>query len=295
VAGCHWEAGGFVVIRSRLGHHCWIRTVRRAAPLPPSLLDRPSIVVAPHPDDETLGCGGLVALQRRRGVRVTVVFVTDGAGSHAADPQALARQRRGEARTACGVLGVDPDDVYFLGVADGAVAHSLELIADRLTPIAETRLGHQLVLPHPAEPPSDHAATFDAVDRCVRRLGRRTDALLYPVWLWDQWPFTNPLSEPRGRSSRRVILRTAMRHRLGLALHRALDHRLDITDVIEVKRAALDAHASQMSRSPDAESWLTLADIAGGAWLELLLRATELYGLASVGVAAHTHELSRAP
>jgi LmbE family N-acetylglucosaminyl deacetylase len=47
-----------------------------------ALEDRPFIVVAPHPDDESLGCGGLIADACRQGLRGKVVILSDGAGSH---------------------------------------------------------------------------------------------------------------------------------------------------------------------------------------------------------------------
>src|ERR1700731_2508358 len=40
------------------------------------------VVVAPHPDDETLGCGGLIALASQLGRNIQVVFISDGVGSH---------------------------------------------------------------------------------------------------------------------------------------------------------------------------------------------------------------------
>ncbi len=44
--------------------------------------DQPFVVLSPHPDDESLGTGGLIAAACARGQRVDVVLVTDGAGSH---------------------------------------------------------------------------------------------------------------------------------------------------------------------------------------------------------------------
>ena len=45
---------------------------------------RPFVVLSPHPDDESLGMGGLIALARRNHQDVSIVAVTDGAGSHPA-------------------------------------------------------------------------------------------------------------------------------------------------------------------------------------------------------------------
>ena len=52
------------------------------APLEALVGDKGLVVVAPHPDDESLGCGGLIAEARRLGRAVRLVVVTDGCGSH---------------------------------------------------------------------------------------------------------------------------------------------------------------------------------------------------------------------
>jgi LmbE family N-acetylglucosaminyl deacetylase len=51
-------------------------------PLREVLEARPFIVIAPHPDDESLACGGLIAEACRQAIRGKVVIVSDGAGSH---------------------------------------------------------------------------------------------------------------------------------------------------------------------------------------------------------------------
>ena len=59
----------------------------------------PTVVVAPHPDDESLGCGGLLALLRRAGVAVGAVLVSDGTMSHPSSVKFPAAARRGAARS----------------------------------------------------------------------------------------------------------------------------------------------------------------------------------------------------
>lgn len=252
-------------------------------------LGRPALVLAPHPDDETLGCGGLIATKRRLGARVTVVFMTDGAGSHPQLPRAeLAAERRVEAIAACRVLGVEADCVHFLDIPDGQLTLSVDEGVARLEPIVEGLGEVQLVVPHAAEPPADHAVTPLVATRCAERMGRSFDTLQYPVWLWDQWPFTNPLSHPRARTSLPAVARTALRHRLGFGLARSLDVRVDVDDALDLKRAALTEHRTQMEHRDGDGSWLTLGEVAGGAWLDVLLRPTELYGRTTVGRASST-------
>lgn len=83
--------------------------------------DRPLVILAPHPDDETLGCGALLSDAAAQGTRCHVICVTDGAGSHpgsATWPAArLAQARQAELRAACAVLAPEAQ-VTWLGYPD---------------------------------------------------------------------------------------------------------------------------------------------------------------------------------
>jgi len=92
------------------------------------------LVVAPHPDDESLCCGGLIAAARRAGAQVAIAWVTSGGGFRLdamvvqkkarpkyADMRALARRRIDEAQDAARVLGVAADQLFFLGYPDRGV------------------------------------------------------------------------------------------------------------------------------------------------------------------------------
>ena len=90
------------------------------------------VVVAPHPDDETLGCGATIARLRSAGVDVHVVFVTGGDASPAPPGVPAAQMvalRRGEARRALAALGVDEDRIVELGFADGEVTARADAVA----------------------------------------------------------------------------------------------------------------------------------------------------------------------
>ncbi len=83
------------------------------------------LVVAPHPDDETIGAHGLMARLRRRGVAVRVVIVSDGAGSHphsrAWPRRRLVAERRREVRIVLRRIGVTARDIAFLDLPDGGL------------------------------------------------------------------------------------------------------------------------------------------------------------------------------
>lgn len=79
------------------------------------------VVFAPHPDDETLGCGGTVAKEASDGNIVHIVFVTDGRNSHKIvlgiqrnpDPEEVKAIRREDTRTVARLLGVGDDNLTF--------------------------------------------------------------------------------------------------------------------------------------------------------------------------------------
>jgi len=131
----------------------------------------PVLVVAPHPDDEILGCGGAIALHSRRGDRVHVALVTAGEGG--GDGPA----RLDESRASAGGLGAS--DVSCLGIPDGQVGLSGTL-ADMLATLVHKLSPRVVYAPSPFEMHPDHVATLHAT---AGALGVRDDVtlLLYEV------------------------------------------------------------------------------------------------------------------
>lgn len=149
----------------------------------------PCLVLAPHADDESLGCGGTIAAKRSAGIRVVVAVVTDGSLSDrdARHADVVAQVRRREALAACGVLGVSPDDVRFVGLPDGSLEGRHDELVECLNHLlAEVRPCEVLVCswmdPHP-----DHVALNRAIAQAD--LG---GALVrqYLVWAWPSWPLS---------------------------------------------------------------------------------------------------------
>jgi LmbE family N-acetylglucosaminyl deacetylase len=114
------------------------RAAAAAAPLPRLDAGTSLLVVAPHPDDETLCCAGLIQRVLGAGGSVSIVWITSGDGSalttllvghrllpDAAAAQALGARRMREARAAASVLGVPAARQLFLGYPDGGVLRLL--------------------------------------------------------------------------------------------------------------------------------------------------------------------------
>lgn len=142
------------------------------------------VVVAAHPDDETLGAGGLMAAATARGASISVVIATDGEASHPDSPthtpSELARIRRAEVRSAVAVLSPSAA-VRFLGLPDSALA---SCPAQLSTALSEHLVHCTLAIsPWQGDRHPDHAACATAVAEIVSRL---PDARhwQYPIWAW---------------------------------------------------------------------------------------------------------------
>ncbi len=181
------------------------------------------LVIAPHPDDETLGAGGLIAALAAAGGEVTVAFLTDGSGSHVGAPGWSARRVAGvrarEAGAALRALGLKTPPVA-LGWRDAAPppagSTAFEATARRLVALCRARRICNIVASWDADPHCDH----EAAAALARKVGRRTGIAprFYGVWAW-----TVPDLAIRLRAMRAVALPVARwrgHQRRALACHR---------------------------------------------------------------------------
>jgi LmbE family N-acetylglucosaminyl deacetylase len=140
------------------------------------------VVVAPHPDDEVLGAGGLLQEMEHAGIEMVVVAVTDGEASHpgVSNSHDLAARRIGETRTALHRLGCDSVRVQRLGLPDGSVAEQGQHLTDALVQL----LGPDDLCLAPWR--SDGHPDHDASGRAAVAAARLTGAHLleYCVWTW---------------------------------------------------------------------------------------------------------------
>lgn len=179
-----------------------------------------AVVVAPHPDDEVLACGGLLALRARCNRPSLVIGVTDGEASHAGcegwRPADLAQARRRERALGLARLGGVPS--IELALPDGEVRAHADLLAQRLADLlrpTDVVFVTSRVDGHP-----DHEACAQVVIDVAA--ARRCRVVEMPVWLWH-W------AEPA-----QADVAWAHLGRLPLTAHAR-----------RCKRAAIEAHASQ--------------------------------------------------
>ncbi|GAA3882772.1 hypothetical protein GCM10022381_26280 [Leifsonia kafniensis] len=163
------------------------------------------VVVAAHPDDESLGAGGLIARSHARGVKVCVIVVTDGEGSHPDSPthtpSQLAPMRRRELLQAVETLAPGAS-VSFLGIADGTIREHIDEVYKHLSAAlgALGVAGALLVVPWGEDGHRDHVAVSSA----ARQISAETSVRLleYPIWLWH---WSNPDSLPWGAATRLLL------------------------------------------------------------------------------------------
>ncbi len=155
----------------------WLNHLRDVPLL--SVPSKPLLIIAPHPDDETLGAGGLIAAQRLQGVEVLVAAVTDG---EKAFPGAsgLAAARRKEQAHALNRLGVSEDNIIRFQLPDGDVESHEDELVKRLTPLitAETHV----VAPWRNDFHADHGACGRAAELVAHRSG--ATLTWYFFWTW---------------------------------------------------------------------------------------------------------------
>lgn len=163
---------------------------------PREVLDgcRRLVLLSPHPDDETLACGGLMRAASGAAVDIHLVAVTDGEacypGSAEWPAERLREVRPREVEQAFAVLGVRAR-VRRLGIPDGRISAHRPLLEAALRRLL--RPGDLVLAPWEHDGHPDHDAVGHAALAAVRSPGIRL--LRYPVWAWH-WLETDTASHP---------------------------------------------------------------------------------------------------
>lgn len=188
-------------------------------------------IVAPHPDDETLGCGGAISLLCHKGYDVRVLVISDGTRSHPNSrtypAHALQSIRARETQTAMTMLGVNRSEITFLGLKDGSVP----TLTSANFPTAKTLCQNYLrvarpdtiFLPWRFDPHPDHRATWQLMKAAILGLGLTPQTIEYPIWDWD------------------LQQQTKVPH-----LDKIAGWRLDIGAALDSKLQAIGAYRSQL-------------------------------------------------
>jgi N-acetylglucosamine malate deacetylase 1 len=181
------------------------------------------LVIAPHPDDDAIGCGGSIVQHARRGDSVHIVYVTSGEhGSPVYTPSELATIREGEAAKGAAILGAE--STTFLRQPDGNVSYSIDLV-NQFIQLIRTEKPDVLYLPHSSDGHKDHQQAFGIVMEAVGRAQGNS----FPEWGGKAWNIETILG---------YEVWTPMR---------GFQYVNDVSNEIEVKLSALREHTSQLA------------------------------------------------
>lgn len=234
-----------------------VPTIRGRELLPPGSR---AVIVAPHPDDEVLACGGLLAMlaaragSRRGPVPLALIGVSDGEGSHPGSrrwtPDRLAVTRRAERAEGLKRLGLTPQ-VTALGLPDGRIAaHREELVIQllRLLQPRDVIFTTWRLDGHP-----DHEATGRACAQAATLSGCRLMEM--PVWAWH-WARPADARVPWHRLRRLPLSADALqRKRAATLAHRSqLVHDGERPPVLSTEAVARWMRSSEYLLLPEADA-----------------------------------------
>ena len=179
------------------------------------------LVVAPHHDDEVIGCGGTIANVTRNGHQVDVIYMTAGnVGIPGVERSEAIKKREAEAQQACMILGVHKPIFYATGSGTG---YSIALVKE-IVQILRNGPYDGLVFPHPDEKDRDHRVTHEVVGEAS--------------WVASSKYFPE-LGEP-------VQLKTILMYEVWTPMQ-VFNTQYDVSDTFETKRDALVKYHSQLT------------------------------------------------
>ena len=188
-----------------------------------------ALVIAPHPDDETLACGGTIIKKQRQGDEVYVVVMPDGRHSHShsfgiwdyPSPEEVALIRREEAKRVTQMLGVSAKRLFLLEFEDTTLQHYVNEATQRDLRLLRTKQPQEVYYPAGTDSHKDHHATHLAVEQAMLKLDAPPARFRYVIWSEESGSKSAPSS-----ADLKVI---------------------DVSDVLAEKKAALSQYKSQVT------------------------------------------------
>ncbi|MFD1257693.1 PIG-L family deacetylase [Mucilaginibacter terrae] len=209
------------------------------------------LVLAPHPDDESLGCGGLITLLRQRGCLVTIVVTTDGSQSHPNSKEypeaARIALREKEIKEALALLQVSGEHIHFLHGRDAALPGKDDEgfigFKEMLKDIIHTTNPKLCLVPYELDPHCDHRATWQLLTAALEEVKNNGITVWeYPIWLYQN---AEDADIPVLGAGELIAV--------------------DISAFLEQKTRAIAAHRSQVSNliSDDLDGFMLSAEMTG--------------------------------
>lgn len=188
-----------------------------------------TLIVAPHADDESLGCGGVISLLRKYHQPVYILLLSDGTMSHPNSikfpSEKLRDLRENELIAAAKILGVPEENVIFCRYPDRSVPSYGEARFDSavksISSLLEMLKPQSIFVPWRRDPHPDHKSAYQLIESAKDSYAKIYE---YPIWLTE---LGKPEDEPDTEE--------------------AMPFRLDITNVLSQKISAIAQHQSQIT------------------------------------------------
>jgi len=188
-----------------------------------------TLIVAPHADDESLGCGGVISLLRKYGQTVYIVLLSDGTLSHPNSKEYPAEKlrdlREQELIDAARILGVNEENIIFCRYPDRNVPTTrderFEHTVENLTKMLHAIKPQSIFVPWRRDPHPDHQAAFQLINSAETLNAKIYE---YPIWLQE-------LGEKEDAPAQQEVM----------------PFRLNISSVLDKKQEAILQHRSQIT------------------------------------------------
>lgn len=192
------------------------------------------VVFAPHPDDETLGCGGTIAKKINEGYEVSIVVLTDGRNAFLKlfglgsdpTPRELKEIRKEELKRASKILGVTEGSLFFLDFEDGMLKQNTSQAKEKVSEILSRNKPTEVYYTYEKDFNMDHRVTSHVVRDSIEELGLDTTGYQYSIA--QKYPRVSPFLDSFSNLFRDNMIR------------------VDISRFVPLKKKALREFKSQI-------------------------------------------------
>jgi len=198
-------------------------------------LKRRIVVFSPHPDDETLGCGGTIAKKITEGFEVIIIVMTDGRYAFSKllgiksnpTPIELKEIRKKELIKAAKILGVKQENLLFLDFVNGDLKKNQLKAEKKIIEILKRTLPAEVYYPHERDEHPDHRVTNRLVKNSIKKL--KLDVTGYEYLIYPKFLNLNLITERILNFFKRNIIW------------------IDISEFLPLKKKAIKEFKSQIS------------------------------------------------
>jgi LmbE family N-acetylglucosaminyl deacetylase len=224
-------------------------------------LDKKIIIFSPHPDDETIGCGGTIAKKIAEGYEVLIVVMTDGKYAFSkilnidSDPMPdeLKHIRKEEMKKAAKILGIMERNLIFLDFEDGSLQNNMEEAERIVTELLKMYRPVEVYFPYKSDVHPDHRATHRIVKNALVKSG--FSGIFYQYSTFHKFMRLGPIID------------------IALGILRRNIVRVDVSMFLSIKEAAIKEFKSEFAIISRAQKY----PIIKAKDIEKKLKGTELF------------------